>query len=157
MNNTIDGIYYDVLALDNVKTKEEAISYISDYLEGKGYVNKEYVNATIKREHVYPTGLATKPIGIAVPHSERENVIEPAVIMGICKEPIEFCKMEDSKSKMSVGVVFLLALKGENSHLNYLRNIVGYCKDEENLKKLYYAESKDKAYEIFMSKILKFA
>lgn len=92
MNNTIDGIYYDMLIMDNIKTKEDAIKYISNYLENKGYVNEQYVNATIKREHVYPTGLATKPIGIAVPHSERENVIEPAVIMGILKKPIEFCK-----------------------------------------------------------------
>lgn len=156
MSNTIDGIYYDVVVLDEIKTREEAISHISNYLEKKGYVNKQYVDATIKREYTFPTGLSTKPIGIAVPHSERENVIKPAVIMGICKKPIEFYKMEDSESKMEVGVIFLLALQGENSHLNYLKNIVNYCKYEENLKKLYYAESTDEAYKIFISQILKF-
>ena len=76
--------------------------------------------------------------------------------MGICKEPIEFYKMEDSKSKMDVGVIFLLALKGENTHLNYLRNIVDYCRHEKNLKTLCNAESKEEAYEIFTSQILKF-
>lgn len=156
MNKTIDGVYYDVLMMDNIKTKEDAIDYISDHLKKNGYVNEKYRDCTIKREHTYPTGLATQPIGIAVPHSERENVIKPAVIMGICKEPIEFYKMEDSQSKMKVGVIFLLALKGEDSHLNYLRNIVNYCKLEENLKKLYYSKSKDEAYEILISKILKF-
>lgn len=156
MSNTVDGIYYDVLVLDDIKTKEDAIGHISEYLEDKGYVNSQYVNATIKREHTFPTGLETKPIGIAVPHSERENVIKPAVIMGICKNPIEFYKMEDSESKMNVGVIFLLALEGENSHLNYLKNIVNYCKYEDKLKKLYYAESTDEAYKIFMSQILKF-
>lgn len=155
MDKTIDGVYYDVLMMDNIKTKEDAIEYISGYLKKNGYVNEKYRDCTIRREHVYPTGLATKPIGIAVPHSERENVIKPAVIMGVCRKPIEFYKMEDSESKVDVGVVFLLALKGEDSHLNYLKNIVNYCKDEENLKKLYYSE-KNEAYEIFISQILKF-
>lgn len=155
MEKTISGVYYNVLKMNGINTKEEVITYISDYLKNKECVNEQYVNATIKREHTYPTGLATKPIGIAVPHSERENVIKPAVVMGILDKPIEFNKMEDSKAKIDVGIVFLLALKGEDSHLNYLRNIVSYCKYEENLKKLYYSQSEDEAYDIFISQILK--
>lgn len=157
MNSTVDGIYYDVLIADDIKTQEEAIRHIAGYLQEKEYVNDKYADATIEREHVFPTGLNTKPIGIAVPHSEHENVIRPAVIMCICKAPIEFYTMENNKTKIDVGIIFLLALKGENKHLNYLKNIVNYCKYEENLEKLYHIESKAEAYRIFMSKILNFA
>lgn len=155
MDKTIQGVYYDVLRINSVDTKEGVITYLSDYLKDRGCVNDKYVDATINREHIYPTGLPTKPIGIAVPHSERENVIKPAVIMGILDNPVEFMKMEDSSSSMEAGIVFLLALKGEDSHLNYLKNIVNYCKNQQNIKKLYYSNTHDEAFNIFMSDILR--
>jgi PTS system galactitol-specific IIA component len=155
MNSIIDGIYYDVLIVDDIKTQETAIKHIAGYLQEKGFVNDKYADATIERERVFPTGLSTSPIGIAVPHSEHENVIRPAVVMCISKKPVEFYTMENNGTKIDAGIMFLLALKGENKHLNYLKNIVNYCKYEENLEKLYHIESKAEAYQIFMSQILK--
>lgn len=35
MHDTFDGIYYDVLLIDNINTKEEAIAYMADYLQKK--------------------------------------------------------------------------------------------------------------------------
>ncbi|MDF2882655.1 MAG: putative IIA-like nitrogen-regulatory protein PtsN [Clostridiaceae bacterium] len=155
MHDTFDGIYYDVLLLDNINTKEEAINYMADYLEKKGYVNSKYAAATIEREHVYPTGLATKPIGVAVAHSQSENVMKQSVLLGITKKPIKFCKMEDDKCEIDVGIIFMLALKGENTHLNYLKNIVNFCKYEDKTQRLYSVSSAEEAYKIFISEILK--
>lgn len=154
MNRVVDGIYYDVLIAENLNTQEEVIAHIAAYLKEKDFVNDQYAAATIERERVFPTGLNTKPIGIAVPHSEAENVLRPAVILCICKNPVEFYTMENNQTKIEAGVIFLLALKGENKHLNYLKNIVNYCKYEENLEALYHVASKDEAQQIFMSKIL---
>ncbi|MDF2566034.1 MAG: putative IIA-like nitrogen-regulatory protein PtsN [Massilibacillus sp.] len=125
MNSIIDGIYYDVLIVDDIKTQETAIKHIAGYLQEKGFVNDKYADATIERERVFPTGLST------------------------------FYTMENNGTKIDAGIMFLLALKGENKHLNYLKNIVNYCKYEENLEKLYHIESKAEAYQIFMSQILK--
>jgi len=155
MHNIIDGIYYDVLMLEDINTKEEAIAYMADYLQKKNHVNKEYVNATIKREHIYPTGLETKPIGMAIPHSESENVIKQSVILGISKKPIKFYKMEDDKWEIDVGIIFMLALKGENKHLNYLKNIVNFCKYDKKTERLYSATSAEEAYKILISEIFK--
>lgn len=155
MQNTFDGIYYDVLLLDKINTKEEAINYMADYLQKKGYVNEEYAAATIEREHVYPTGLATKPIGVAVAHSQSENVMKQSVLLGITKNPIKFCKMEDETCEIDVGIIFMLALKGENTHLNYLKNIVNFCKYEDKTQRLYSVSSEEEAYKIFISEILK--
>ena len=155
MHDTFDGIYYDVLLLNNIDTKEEALTYMADYLQKKDYVNSKYAAATIEREHTYPTGLATKPIGVAVAHSQSENVIKQSVLLGIAKKPIKFCKMEDEKCEIDVGVVFLLALKGENTHINYLKNIVNFCKYEDKTHRLYSAPTAEEAYKIFISEILK--
>jgi len=154
MNKEIDTVFYDVVMMKNIKTKEEAISYLAKHLQKQGYVNENYELATIKRENIYPTALPTKPIGVAVPHSETENVIKQAVVLGITDNLIEFSEMGNDESKVNVGIIFLLALKGENNHLNYLRNIVNYCKVDDNVSRLYNAESKDVAQKIFMNEIL---
>lgn len=154
MNNEAENIFYDAVILKEVKTKEEVISYLSNYLLKKGYVNESYCHATIEREEIYPTGLPTKPIGIAIPHSNPENVIKQAIVVAITDNLIEFVEMGSNDSKMNVGIVFLLALKGENRHLNYLKNIVSYFKKENNVSNFYNIKSADLACKIFMSKIL---
>jgi len=154
MSNEIDNVFYDVVMLKNVKTKEAAIGYLANYLLEKGHVNENYEHATLEREVTYPTGLPTKPIAIAVPHSKHENVITQSVVLGISDNLIEFSEMGNSDSKLDVGIMFLLALKGENSHINYLKNIINYCKVEENITKLYGVKSAEEAYKIFVSDIV---
>ncbi|HEY8805332.1 MAG TPA: PTS sugar transporter subunit IIA [Clostridium sp.] len=154
MNNETNTVFYDVVMMKNIKTKEEAISYLANHLQKKGYVSENYELATIKRELTYPTALPTKPIGIAVPHSEAENVIKQAVVLGITDNFVEFHEMGNEESKVNVGIIFLLALKGENNHLNYLRNIVNYCKVSDNVSRLYTVKSVDEAYKIFTREIL---
>ncbi|VBB07268.1 phosphotransferase/anion transporter [Lucifera butyrica] len=154
MSQILENVYYDAVILENASTKEEVIQYLSGYLMQKGYVNQEYLKATLEREDSCPTGLPTKPVGIAVPHSKAENVIRPAVIMGIAKKLIPFAEMGNSKSVIAVGIIFLLALQGENRHLNYLKNIVNFCKQEDKLMTLYKVTSREEAYRIFHSEIL---
>lgn len=154
MSNEIDNVFYDVVMLKNITTKEAAISYLANYLLEKGYVNEHYEQATLEREVTYPTGLPTKPIAIAVPHSKPENVITESVVLGISDNLIEFSEMGMDDSKLDVGIMFLLALKGENGHINYLRNIVNYCKIEENITKLYGVRSAKEAYQILLSDIV---
>lgn len=154
MDNEAENIFYDAVILKEVKTKDEVISYLSQYLLEKGYVNESYCRATLEREELYPTGLPTKPIGIAVPHSNPENVIKQAIVVAITDQLIEFVEMGSSDSKTNVGIVFLLALKGENRHLNYLKNIVNYFKQENNVAKFYAVNSAELARKIFMTEIL---
>ncbi|WP_411911136.1 PTS sugar transporter subunit IIA [Clostridium estertheticum] len=67
---------------------------------------------------------------------------------------MKFCKMEDDKSEIDVGIIFMLALKGENNHINYLRDIVNFCKYEDKTERLYTTSSTEEAYKIFISEIL---
>ncbi len=154
MSNEADTIFYDVVMLKNITTKEAAIHSLTNHLLEKGYVNEHYEHATIEREDAYPTGLPTKPIAIAVPHSKHENVIKQSVVLGISDHLIEFSEMGNSDSKLNVGILFLLALKGENGHINYLKNIVNYCKVEENITKLYGVKSAEEGLQIFVSEIV---
>ena len=46
-----------------------------------GYVNENYLNGLIARERKFPTGLITKYLNIALPHSECEYVEKPFVLL----------------------------------------------------------------------------
>lgn len=154
MESMAESIYYDAVILEGMKSKEDIICCLSDYLREKGYVNAEYQRATLEREIEYPTGLPTRPIGVAVPHSKAENVIKPAIILGISKELVEFSEMGNASSTLQVGVVFMLALQGENRHLNFLKNIVNFCRVESNVERLYQAASAQAAQAIFLAEIV---
>ena len=151
----MEDVFYDAAILNSVKTKEDVITFLSDYLFDKGYVNKNYRKATLEREINYPTGLATKPTGIAVPHSNPENVLKEAIIAAVISETVKFAEMGNNKSVIDVGIVFLLALKGENNHLNYLKNIVNYFKQQKNVISFHASRSKSQIKTVLVKDILK--
>ena len=84
------------LAVD-VKNKEEAFLIAAQRLEKMGYVNENYLNGLIAREREFPTGLITKYLNIALPHSECEYVEKPFVFVMQLKNPIYFYQMGDNQ------------------------------------------------------------
>lgn len=154
MSADFGGIFHDVIMLHNVKSRDEAIDNTAQYLLDKGYVKESYTKATLEREKNYPTGLPVKPIGVAVPHSDAENVLKPAVILAILDNKVEFNLMGNSKDKIEVGLIFLLALKGEDNQINYLRNIMEFCKNQTSVLEMYNKSNKEDAREFFVKEIL---
>ena len=59
-------IFIDVEAKD----REEAIGKMAKELYKKGYVKESYINAILDREKVFPTGLPTEEVGVAIPHTD---------------------------------------------------------------------------------------
>ncbi|WP_196594504.1 PTS sugar transporter subunit IIA [Pectinatus sottacetonis] len=152
--NTSQDILYDAVILKEAKTKEDVITELSNHLLKKGYVNKDYCAATLDREDNYPTGLSTKPIGIAVPHSNPDNVLTEAVIVAVSENLVKFNEMGNNTSLVDVGIIFLLALKGENNHLNYLKNIINYFKQSNNVNFFYKLRPEKQIKNIFLKDVL---
>ncbi len=149
--------FYDAILLKGMEKQEEIIRFLAKHLQDKGYVNEQYGKATLEREKLYPTGLGTKPIGIAVPHSNPENVIRQAVVVGISNTLVEFKEMGTADQSVNVGIVIMLALKGENMHINYLKNIVNYFRYESNMNYFYGLQSETKIRQVFMTDVLQLA
>ena len=74
----------------NIKTKEEALSYLADKLTSKGIVKESYKQAIIDREHVFPTGLQFEAYGIAIPHTDVEHVNKEQIALMTLKEAVPF-------------------------------------------------------------------
>lgn len=82
------------------KTKEEVIKYLSRNLEKKGYVSKNYEKKVFEREELFSTELSG---GVAIPHADGEDVLNPTVSIAILREPIMW-------NERNIKTVLLLAV-----------------------------------------------
>lgn len=62
-------------------TDVDVISTLAKSLTEQGYVADSFLEAIIEREKVFPTGLPTGEIGVAIPHTDSEHVHKPMVAM----------------------------------------------------------------------------
>ncbi len=140
-----DLIFTDLEAADS----ESLLRTLSDKLLIRGYVKPGYADAVIRRERIYPTGLPSDIMKVAVPHSmERDYVLEPRVLVATLKKPVAFKEMGDGVRDVMVDIVFLLAVCGSNDQLTILQKIVGIFSDTAIMTELKYAENKTVLYQI---------
>jgi len=82
------------------------------------------VKAAIDREKQLPTGLPLAGgINAAIPHTEIEHVIKPALGMATLKKPVAFQNMISPEEMVPVRLVFLLALEKPKAQVEMLQEI----------------------------------
>lgn len=105
---------------------EEVISAIGNKLFDAGFVKESFVNAAIEREKTLPTGL---PLGgginAAIPHTEIEHVIKPALGMATLKNEVNFRNMVSPDELVPVRLVFVLALEQPKAQIEMLQEVAG--------------------------------
>ena len=60
-------------------TKEEALQKLSEELRKKQCVTDDFYQNIIRREEIFPTGLAINGMGVAIPHTDSQYVNESQV------------------------------------------------------------------------------
>lgn len=130
-----DLILLDLDAKDNFEVLEKMTKLLLD----KGYVKESFREAVIEREKVFPTGIKTGTINIAIPHADSEHVLAPAIAATVLSNPIYFNRMDMPDQKIPVKIVFMLAIKNSNEQLSSLKELM------ELLQSLYLLESLYKA------------
>lgn len=124
-------------------TFEDVVKTMGNTLIEKGLVKKEYPDHVIAREKKFPTGLPTKPFGVAIPHTDAKWTNHNAIAIGILKEPIEQVVMGTDDTPVKVLIVFMLALGQSNKQLNILSKLMTVFQNQETLKKLKNASDKE--------------
>ena len=126
-----DLVILDVEVQDNL----DALGLIADNFRRLGFVKASYKNAVIAREKVFATGLPTinENIGVAIPHTDIEHVHTAAISFTRLKEPVDFTVMGDESSKVSVKLVFMLALKEAHAQIEMLQSLMAIIQDEKAL------------------------
>ncbi|MPW26996.1 PTS sugar transporter subunit IIA [Alkalibaculum sp. M08DMB] len=126
-----DLILFDIQA----ESDDIVIKQIAEILFKKGYVKESYIKAIREREDKFATGLPTETIGVAIPHTESEHVINQALALAILKDPIPFRVMGDHESYVDVKLIFMIAPSG-NGHLSTLQKLMAIFEDKELLSKI---------------------
>ncbi len=122
------------LAAENSK---DAIETMASELYKKGLVKKEYINEVMSREEIYPTGLYTGEINVAIPHCDYQFVNEKSIAVGILERPIKFKKMDEPSENVDISIIIMLAIDEPDNHIAYLTKVFGLVQNQELLNRLY--------------------
>lgn len=146
---SLKGGNHEVLAKDNILTglktesKDDAILRAGHLLEQKGYVQKGYAEAMLKRENESTTYMG---MGIAIPHGTDEakkDIIRSGIVILQYPEGVDF---GDEKAYLIAGI----AGKGDE-HIEILASLGETFEDEDKLKPLMSAEDPNIIYNILNS------
>lgn len=122
----------DVEAAD----RESLLRSISAQLQDAGFVKDSFADALLAREAVYPTGLPTAVMRVAIPHTDVEHVAAPAIAVARLASPVEFGEMGRNDGSVDVELVIVLAVADKSAQLGLLQALIGMFSDGELMTSL---------------------
>ena len=132
-----------------VSTKYEALDILSNCLLSHHKVSSSFAQAIKRREDEFPTGLMLENIGVAIPHTDVEHVVEQSMAIGILEEPVDFTIMGTENDLVKVKVIFMLALKEPHTQLEFLQTLVQIFQDDSKILKLLECQSPSEIITVF--------
>ncbi|RAL21383.1 PTS sugar transporter subunit IIA [Thermoflavimicrobium daqui] len=129
----------------------EAIEVLSHVLYEKGYVKDSFINAVINREKVYPTGLPSSGVGVAIPHTDRIHVKQSGIAVATLKESVSFFTMGTPNIQQEVRIIFLLAIDNPDKQIAILKKLISLIKKEDLLKEMIESKSETEIYQLLNS------
>lgn len=102
----------------------EAISLLGARLQAGGFVKDSWTQATLEREKIFATGLPTPEVGVAIPHTDIEHVLQPAIAIGVLQQPVLFGEMGNPEQAVAVRLVCALAVARSELLVSLLQQLV---------------------------------
>lgn len=121
----------DDLMLPNLVagSDDEVLSILSQRLLAGGYVIDGFYERVLAREKVFPTGIPTKPFGVALPHTDPEVVKTSCIAVATLAEPVPFHSMEDPSATLQISIVAMLVLADSKPQVELLSALVTTFQD----------------------------
>lgn len=132
--------------------EEEILKKMGHTMICEGYARDTYVQALLRREKNFPTGLDIHGIGVAIPHTEPCHVKKEGVALAVLKEPVIFRHMEDEGLSVAVRLIFMLAVLNPEAHLKRLQCVLNIIQDARVLGQLLAAEGQKDIIRIIKTK-----
>lgn len=126
-------------------TQNELFKDVSSKLYDLGFVNDKYINALLKREASYPTGLnlhinqqfiASCVKHIAIPHTESQYCLKTAIIYVKNNQNINFKEMINPNKTLKVQHFFFLLNTNKNDQTNLLNKIMTLATNHQQITSL---------------------
>lgn len=148
LSKTTEIVKEDLIFLDfEAKDKLDLIEKMATYAKEKGYVKETFLEAILKREEVYPTGLRGENLTIAIPHTDAVHVNEPGIFFTRVKDTVKFKEMGLGVNDVDVKLVFMLLIKEPKAQVSMLSNLMGLFAKEEEVNILTNSNDKDEIFE----------
>jgi len=124
---------YRELILRDVDAKdyEDAIRQVGAKFFDAGFVKDTYIDAVVKREGVYPTGLQLENIAVAMPHTDPEHVNRPGVCIAQLRHPVTFAHMGDPDTKVEAELLFMMAIQNPDEQVETLQKVLSVFQQPE--------------------------
>lgn len=119
---------------DDAVDQIEAIGLCGKALCEAGFVAETFACKCQEREKEFPTGLPMD-YPVAIPHCKDEGIRENAICFLKLNKPVIFYRMDDDQEYVKTDMVFNMAIKDPNEHLEALQNLMLFLSDADNLKK----------------------
>lgn len=134
----ISEFFQNELIITNLAAnqKEEVFRELYNKLYESSYVKESFLNAIIEREKKFPTGLQLSKYNVAIPHTDAEHVLKPAIAMATLAKPVVFKNMANPQEDINVSIVFMLALNAAHSQVEMLQQLIELIQNELFIKKL---------------------
>lgn len=115
-------------------SSEEAITLCGEALHKAGVVGEDFASACVEREKNFPTGLPTE-IPTAIPHAKVEGIKENAICLLKLESTVVFRRLDDDTEQVETDLIFNLAIKDPNEHLQVLQRMMEFLNNKEVLLK----------------------
>ncbi len=129
-------------------SKENLFQEVGKKLYEMGYVKDSFANALSEREKNFPTGLATEPFQVAIPHTDSIHVEKEAIACIRLLNPIKFRDVGDDENEVDAEFVFVLCILEPEKQVDILKALVDTLSNEEIMRSIKTSENPDKVYEI---------
>lgn len=135
-------LHEDLVLLNyEADSKEELLVRLSSILREKGYVKDSYTEGILKREEIYPTGLVTDGVKVAIPHTDAIHVEKPAILVAVLNKPVTFKEMGSNVNDVEAEMIFMLAVKNPDHQVSTLSKLMSIFSDKEKLLGIYNSKS----------------
>ena len=149
MEQRILSLKKELVWLDiDYSSKENLFQEVGKKLYEMGYVKDSFANALSEREKNFPTGLATEPFQVAIPHTDSIHVEKEAIACIRLLNPIKFRDVGDDENEVDAEFVFVLCILEPEKQVDILKALVDTLSNEEIMKSIKISENSDKVYEI---------
>lgn len=127
---------------------KEVFQDISEQLQAKGLVKKDFLESLLEREENYPTGIDLSVINnqlpnIAIPHTESEFVNTCRIVPIKLTNSVVFKNMIQPDKELNVSFLFMLLNNSPSEQANMLAEIMDFLNSTDKNKLENFFDLKD--------------
>lgn len=140
----------NILVNHTASSREDVIRSLGALLYKNEYVKDTFTEAVLDREIIFPTGLQTRTVGVAIPHTDTEHVNHSTVALATLVSPVIFMGMGYPDLEIPVSIVMMLAVSDKNKVMDTLTKVISILENDATIKKLINASTEVEVQDAFL-------